>query len=129
MQDVVVGDEAGLADAFEAFTQRARIGVDLFRCEACELGCGGVAAIKVVLGGDDVLDGGAVFRLLQGQRADEDGLVRHDPGRALEFGQRPVSARKALQDRLCFQVEGQRQKGDGGVHLTPQRLSGRYRAT
>ena len=91
-------------------------------------GCG-IAAIKVVLGGDDVLDGGAVFCLLERQRADEDGLVRNDPRRALEFGQRPVSARKAFQDRLCFQVEGQRQKGDRGVHLTPQRLSGRYRAT
>jgi hypothetical protein len=40
-----------------------------------------------------------------------------------------VSTRKGFQDRLRFQVQGQRQKGDLHGHVTRQRLSAFLAAT
>ncbi len=53
---------------------------------------------QFVMGGDDVLDFGAVLGLLQTEGVDKDGLVRNGPGQPLEFGQASADGRQLVQD-------------------------------
>ena len=99
-QDVVEGDQPRRADRFEAFPHGARVGVDLLRRDAREPVGHVVTAIEVVVGRDDVLDRRAVLRLLQRERVDQDRLVRHKAGRALQLRQGAVCSGQLLEDPL-----------------------------
>ena len=56
------------------------------------------------MGGDDILDLGAVLCLLQCQGIDQDGFVGNGGGDALEFGQIAVRLGRLLQDGTCFKA-------------------------
>ncbi len=62
-----------------------------------------VGLVEFVMGGDDVLDLGAVLGLLQSKGVDQDVLVGDGGHHALEFGQITVGRGKAFQHRTGFQ--------------------------
>ena len=62
--------------------------------------------IQIVLGRDDVLDGRTVARFLQGQRVDQDPLVRDARGDALQLGQVAAGLIQRLEDRGGFEAFG-----------------------
>jgi hypothetical protein len=64
-----------------------------------------------VLGGHDVLDFRAQPGFLQGNRVDQDRLIRDEIPRALQLGQRPAGGDATAQDTRGFDARRWRQQG------------------
>ena len=93
-QDVVVGEQPALAHRGVARAQRLAIARDfLGGGRRGRLGIGDFPK-QLVVRGDDVLYGRAVFGFLQAQGVDEDALVGHGGGHALEFRELAAGGRE-----------------------------------
>ncbi|MDT4879358.1 hypothetical protein FQZ97_1150240 [compost metagenome] len=99
LDDVVDRDQAVVADPLEPDTQRLTVAQHLLGGGIVEGLRQHVVLEQLIVRGDDVLDFGAGFRLLQTQRVDQDALIRNHRRDALELGQPPAGAGELLQDR------------------------------
>ena len=114
LQDVIVGEQAARAYGVETDPQRLAVVRNLL---AGSLGKSDFTE-QFVVGGDDVLDLGAVLGLLEAQRADQDALIRHRGGDTLELGQLAAGGIELLEDvRPVKSIRSQGNQGLDCSHL------------
>ena len=112
---VVVGEQSRFAHAAVSDVQGLAVAGDFLGRD----GAGVVRAVafaeQLVMGGDDVLDGGTVLGLLQAQGVDQDGLVGHRRRDAFQLGELTAGGGEPLQD--VRPVESSRVEPGQGANL------------
>jgi hypothetical protein len=98
LDDVIGGEQATVAHFFIAHTQGLAVAQHLLGGRIGKSIGQHVAFEQLVVRGDDVLDLGAVLRLLHAQGVDQDALVGDRPCHALQFSQRAAAAGQLPED-------------------------------
>ncbi len=86
----------------------------------------GKGAVQFVVGGDDIFDLRGELRFLKADGLNEQGLIRDQLARALQFGQGLVGVDRLFEHGLGFQVHRWRQQGQVVVGTVRIKGHGRF---
>ncbi|MNQ98972.1 hypothetical protein D3C85_1146920 [compost metagenome] len=104
--DLVGGQQTRLAHRAVADIQGLAVTQDFLGCRAAGGVGKSIVAEQIVMGGDDVFDGGAVLGLLHAEGIDQDALMRNGGCHSLELGQGAARRNQLLEDRPRFETGG-----------------------